>query len=92
MTLFIVSWREKKDKISLPPKDTNLTLDARGKPCPIPLIMTKKKITKMSKGETLEIITEDIVSKENIERYAIDKYELINIYKTGGLFKIYIKK
>ena len=89
MTVFIVFWREKKTQSS---KDTKNYLDARGNPCPIPLIMTKKKIAKMKKGEILEIITTDIVAKENIERYAIEKYELVRIDRKGELFKIYIKK
>ena len=92
MTAFIVFWREKKEKKTQSSKDTKHLLDVRGNPCPIPLIMTKKKIAKMTKGEILEIITADIVAKENIERYAIDKYELIRIDKKGELFKIYIKK
>ncbi|UCF12907.1 MAG: sulfurtransferase TusA family protein, partial [Thermoplasmatales archaeon] len=92
MTVFIVFWREKKEKKTQPSKDTKFSLDARGNPCPIPLIMTKKKIAKMNKGELMEIITADIVAKENIERYAIDKYELVRIDKKEGLFKIYIKK
>lgn len=91
MTAFIVFWREKEEKKTQPSKDTKHSLDARGHPCPIPLIMTKKKIAKMNKGEILEIITADIVAKENIERYAIDKYKLVRIDKKGDLFKIYIK-
>ena len=92
MTAFIVFWKGKKEKIMQSSKDTKNYLDARGNPCPIPLIMTKKKIAKMKKGEILEIITTDIVAKENIERYAIEKYELVRIDRKGELFKIYIKK
>jgi parallel beta-helix repeat protein len=92
LTAFIVFWREKKGKKTQPSKDKKNSLDTRGNPCPIPLIMTKKKIAKMTKGETLEIITTDIVAKENIERYAIEKYELVRIDKKGELYKIYIKK
>jgi parallel beta-helix repeat protein len=92
MTVFIVFWREKKGKKTQSSKESKNSLDTRGNPCPIPLIMTKKKIAKMKKGETLEIITTDIVAKENIERYAIEKYELVRIDKKGELFKIYIKK
>ena len=54
--------------------------------------MTKKKITKMKKGEILEIITTDFVAKENLERLGKEKYELIRIDKEGKIFKIYIKK
>jgi parallel beta-helix repeat protein len=92
MTAFIVFWREKKGKKTQSSKDTKHYIDARGNPCPIPLIMTKKKIAKITKGEILEIITTDIVAKENIERYAIKNYELVRIDQKGELYKIYIKK
>jgi tRNA 2-thiouridine synthesizing protein A len=92
MTIFIVFWREGKEKKIHISTETKHTLDARGNPCPIPLIMTKKKLNKMTKGEILEITTADIVAKENIESYAVDKYELIRIDKKGGDFKIFIKK
>ena len=67
-------------------------MDVKGKPCPIPLIMAKKKIAKKNKGEVLEIITPDIVVKENIERYSKKKYELIRIDEKDRIFRIYIKK
>ena len=92
LTVFILFWKEKSHKKTSTSKDTKHYLDARGKPCPIPLIMTKKKITKMKKGEILEIITTDFVAKENLERLGKEKYELIRIDKEGKIFKIYIKK
>ena len=73
-------------------KDTTNYLDARGNLCPIPLIMTKKKIAKMNNNEILEIITTDFVVKENIERFGKENHELIRIDKKDELFKIYIKK
>ena len=51
-----------------------------------------KKIAKIKKGEVLEILTADVVAKENIERFGIEKHELIRIDKKGELFKIFIKK
>jgi len=77
LTVFILFWKEKSHKKTSTSKDTKHYLDARGKPCPIPLIMAKKKITKMKKGEILEIITTDFVAKENLERLGKEKYELI---------------
>jgi len=92
LTAFILFWKEKSQKKITKSKDTKHYLDARGNPCPIPLIMTKKKIAKMKKGEILEIITTDFVAKENIERFGKEKYELIRIDKEGEIFKIFIKK
>ena len=67
-------------------------LDVRGKLCPIPLIMTKKKFAKIKQGEILEIVTEEFVSKENIERFGQKKKGLLGIKKEGSVFKIQIKK
>jgi parallel beta-helix repeat protein len=92
LTAFILFWGEKSQKKITKSKDSKHYLDGRGNPCPIPLIMTKKKIAKMKKGEVLEIITTDFVAKENIERFSKENHELIRIDKEGEVFKIFIKK
>lgn len=82
---------QKKQKSDVSKKNIH-TLDARGRPCPIPLIMAKKKIKKIKKGDTLKIISDDIVAKENLERFGIEKHELINIEENDSLFNIFIRK
>lgn len=37
----------------------DLTLNAVGKKCPMPVLMTKKELKKMSAGQTLELIVDD---------------------------------
>ncbi len=37
----------------------DLTLNAIGKKCPMPILMTKKELKKMSSGQTLELIVDD---------------------------------
>ncbi len=37
----------------------DLTLNALGKKCPMPILMTKKELKKMSVGQTLELIVDD---------------------------------
>jgi len=37
----------------------DLTLNAVGKKCPMPVLMTKKELKKMSSGQTLELIVDD---------------------------------
>jgi len=68
------------------------TINAKGKLCPIPLIMLKKKMTKINKGEVVKIIADSFVTKENIERFGRKKYELVGSDDDEGIFKIYIKK
>jgi len=38
---------------------SDLTLDCLGKKCPMPVLMTKKELKKMSSGQTLELIVDD---------------------------------
>ena len=37
----------------------DLTINALGKKCPMPVLMTKKELKKMSAGQTLELIVDD---------------------------------
>ena len=37
----------------------DLTLNAIGKKCPMPILMTKKELKKMSSGQILELIVDD---------------------------------
>ena len=37
----------------------DLTLNAVGKKCPMPVLMTKKELKKMGPGQTLELIVDD---------------------------------
>ena len=40
-------------------KVADLTLNAVGKKCPMPVLMTKKELKKMDSGQTLELIVDD---------------------------------
>ena len=37
----------------------DLTINALGKKCPMPVLMAKKELKKMSAGQTLELIVDD---------------------------------
>jgi tRNA 2-thiouridine synthesizing protein A len=37
----------------------DLTLNAVGKKCPMPVLMAKKELKKMSAGQTLELVVDD---------------------------------
>ena len=37
----------------------DLTLNAVGKKCPMPVLMTKKELKKMSAGQTFELVVDD---------------------------------
>ena len=37
----------------------DVTLNALGKRCPMPILLTKKELKKMSSGQTIELIVDD---------------------------------
>ncbi|MGB9780261.1 sulfurtransferase-like selenium metabolism protein YedF [Caldanaerobacter sp.] len=45
------------------------TVDARGKNCPIPVIMTKKALEEMEEGKIL-VIVDNETAKENVSKFA----------------------
>lgn len=40
-------------------KLADMTLNALGKKCPMPVLMTKKELKNMSSGQTLELVVDD---------------------------------
>lgn len=46
-----------------------ITIDARGKLCPVPLIMTRKALNGMHEDDTLEIILDNETSVKNVTRF-----------------------
>jgi selenium metabolism protein YedF len=48
-------------------------LDARGKACPIPVVETKKMLTKMNSGDTLEVTVDNYVAVQNLSKMASQK-------------------
>lgn len=74
------------------PKVTK-SLDVRGRVCPYPVIQTKIELGKMSKGEVLEIITDNLPSVENIPMSAEKGgHKVLDVSKVGdGVYKILVR-
>jgi tRNA 2-thiouridine synthesizing protein A len=69
------------------------TLDVRGKVCPMPVLLTKRKLEDMQAGAVLEIIGDYAQAAENIQRFAKQKgHEILRVSKASRIFVIYIKK
>ncbi|MCK7529539.1 MAG: sulfurtransferase TusA family protein [Marinilabiliales bacterium] len=45
------------------------TIDAKGKLCPVPLIMTKKALGELNEKESLEVIMDNETSLKTFPRY-----------------------
>jgi tRNA 2-thiouridine synthesizing protein A len=68
-------------------------IDVKGKMCPIPVVLTKRKLESMASGQLLEVIGEGSLEFENIQRWAKNQgHEVVSASKSNVEFKIEIKK
>ena len=69
------------------------TLDVKGKMCPMPVALTKRKLESMASGEMLEVIGEGSLEFDNIQRWVKNQgHEVVEASKSEIAFKIKIKK
>lgn len=45
-------------------------VDARGRSCPEPVIMTKQALNDLDSGDSIEVILGEEVARENVSRFA----------------------
>jgi selenium metabolism protein YedF len=70
----------------------SIEIDARGLPCPQPVIKTKEAYAK-AKGDTLVIIVSTVESRDNVSRFLKHSgAEIGRIEEKGGDFYIYTKE
>lgn len=65
-------------------------LDARGLSCPEPVIMIRKAMT--SNESAYEIVVDNVVSKENVTRYANHQGYNVSVTEKDGEFTLSITK
>jgi tRNA 2-thiouridine synthesizing protein A len=69
------------------------TLDARGLMCPMPIVKLSKTIKGMQAGKVLELICDDVGSKEDVPAWAKRTGNALEeMREEGGAFYFYIKK
>lgn len=69
------------------------TLDVRGKICPTPLLLTKRKLESMSDGEALQVVVDYPQTRENILKLVErTQNEVLGVEEAKGAFKITIRK
>jgi tRNA 2-thiouridine synthesizing protein A len=69
------------------------TLDVKGKMCPMPVVLTKRKLESMALGQLLEVSGEGSLEFENIQRWVTNNgHEVVESSKSDAEFKIIIKK
>jgi tRNA 2-thiouridine synthesizing protein A len=69
------------------------TLDVKGKMCPLPVALTKRKLQTMASGQILKVAGEGDLEFDNIQRWAKSNgYEVVQASKCDAEFEILIKK
>ena len=68
-----------------------ITVDARGKSCPEPVVLTRKALESRSGGE-IEVFLDSPVAKENVSRLAKGKGCSVTVEEHGGEYHLRIKK
>ncbi len=66
------------------------TLDARGLSCPEPVVMLRKAM--MSRAAEYTMVVDNIVSKENVTRYAQHQGYTVAVSQNGDEYTLHMKK
>jgi tRNA 2-thiouridine synthesizing protein A len=71
----------------------DMTLDARGLQCPMPVVKAKKSIDQLQPGQTLLILATDPGSKADFAAWSRSTgNELISATESGGVFSYEVRK
>ncbi len=71
----------------------DLTLNAKGLSCPMPLLKTKKAFDRINSGQILEILSTDPLSKNDFPGWCMRAgHTFLGIKEEGDLFRFYVKK
>jgi tRNA 2-thiouridine synthesizing protein A len=68
-------------------------LDVRGKMCPMPVALTKRKLESMASGQILEVVGEGELEFDNVQRWVKNNgHEIFEASKSSAEFRVLIKK
>ncbi len=67
-------------------------IDAKGKLCPLPLIMTKKALSEINENETLKVLIDNDISVKNVTRFLEDNGLKANVEKKGDIYELTVNK
>ncbi|SHE69243.1 MULTISPECIES: sulfurtransferase TusA family protein [Caloramator] len=65
-------------------------VDARGRSCPEPVLLTKKALTLYKDG--VDVLVDNITARENIKRFATNLGYKVNVKENGQDILIEIRK
>lgn len=68
-------------------------MDVKGKMCPMPVALTKRKLQGMTSGQLLEVVGEGELEFDNIQRWVKNNgHAVIEASKGDGEFRLVVKK
>jgi selenium metabolism protein YedF len=68
------------------------TVDAKGKSCPVPLIMTKKAINETGENEDLKILIDNETSMINVTRFLEEHGMKVSVHQHGNTYELFVNK
>lgn len=69
------------------------TLDVRGLVCPRPKAVTERTLEKMEPGQSLQVITDDMTTKQSITSFCESRgYEILAFREDVGILYFTIRK
>jgi rhodanese-related sulfurtransferase/TusA-related sulfurtransferase len=72
---------------------TNVSLDAKGLACPMPIVKTKKAMNNLEAGQVLEVEATDIGSKADMRAWAEGSgHQYLGTIEEEGVLKHYLRK
>ncbi len=67
-------------------------IDARGKPCPQPVVLTRKALAETAQGEEFEILVDNETAKQNVEHFLKAQGAEVESAGKAGVYRIYARK
>ena len=72
---------------------TDMQVDARGKNCPMPIVLTAKAIKGLSSGQVLEVLATDPGSVKDFAAWSKSTgNEMVEQTADGGVFRFVMRK
>ena len=71
----------------------DVTINMLGQLCPMPIILTSKKMKEMKSREVLEVLSDDAGIKKDMPAWCNStKNEYIGLLEENGIYKAYVRK
>ena len=75
------------------PISANITVDASGLACPMPLLKAKQALNKVAAGELVCVLATDATSTQDISNFvSLTRHEMVSHEEVDGVYTFLIRK